>query len=48
MWTWRVAVLRQPLLPESLADFSSGTSHQRLHIYTVVYAFTQLGRDSLV
>jgi len=42
MWTWRVSVLRRPQLPESLVDFSSGTSHQRLYVYTVVYAGTQL------
>jgi len=46
IWTWRVPVLRQALLPESLVDFSGGTSHQRLHIYTVVCAVMQLRKDS--
>jgi len=48
MRTWRVHVLRHALLPESPDDFSSGTGHQRLHIYTVMYAVTQSGRDSSV
>ena len=48
MWTWGVSVLRRPPSPESLVGFSSGTSHQRLDIYTVVYAVTQLENDSPV
>jgi len=39
-------VLRQARLPESPVYFSSGTGHQRLYVYTVVYACTQLWKDS--
>ena len=47
MRTWRVRVLRHALLSEFPDGFSSGTGHQRLCIYTVVYAVTQSRRDSL-
>jgi len=40
-------VLRQARLPESPVYFSSGAGHQRLYVYTVVYAGTQLWKDSI-
>ena len=46
MRTWRAHVLRHARLPESPGSFSSGTGHQRLYIYTVVYAVTQSRKDS--
>jgi len=39
-------VLRQARLPESPVYFSSGAGHQRLYVYTVMYAGTQSWRDS--
>jgi len=47
MRTWRAHVLRHTQLPESPDGFSSGTGHQCLYVYTVVYAVTQLRKGSL-